>query len=210
MGVLPNSQFGDVAVIDLPSSVSNVQVADTSGVFHPVGTATVMNKGIATSPIGVDLSSGGTINAGSRLSVNVQDIASKFTVLALRQAEALQRWKEISQSGDSDYREQIRKHFGVNLPQSLSNMCTYIGGISRNLDISEVVNNNLAAEDGTAVIAGKGVGAGNGSFTYTTDEHCVVMCIYHAVPLLDYTITGQDGQLLVTDAESLPIPKGYY
>ena len=26
MGVLPNSQFGDVAVIDLPSSVSKVQV----------------------------------------------------------------------------------------------------------------------------------------------------------------------------------------
>lgn len=207
MGVLPNSQFGDVAVIDLPSSVSNVQVADTDGVFYDVGTATVMNTGIATSPIGVNLPSGGVINAGSRLSVNVQDIASKFTVLALRQAEALQRWKEISQSGDSDYREQIRKHFGVNLPQSLSNMCTYIGGISRNLDISEVVNNNLAAEGDIAVIAGKGVGAGNGSFTYTTDEHCVVMCIYHAVPLLDYSITGQDGQLLVTDAESLPIPE---
>jgi hypothetical protein len=207
MGVLPNSQFGDVAVIDLPSSVSNVQVADATGALYPVGTATVMNKGISTSPIGVDLSSGGIINAGSRLSVNVQDIASRFTVLALRQAEALQRWKEISQSGDSDYREQIRKHFGVKLPQSLSNMCTYIGGISRNLDISEVVNNNLAVEDGTAVIAGKGVGAGNGSFTYTTDEHCVVMCIYHAVPLLDYAITGQDGQLLVTDAESLPIPE---
>ena len=207
MGVLPNSQFGDVAVIDLPSSVSKVQVVDTSGASHPVGTATVMNKGIATSPIGVDLSSGGTISAGSPLTVNVQDIASKFTVLALRQAEALQRWKEISQSGDSDYREQIRKHFGVNLPQALSNMCTYIGGISRNLDISEVVNNNLATEENTAVIAGKGVGAGNGSFTYTTDEHCVVMCIYHAVPLLDYTLTGQDGQLLVTDAESLPIPE---
>lgn len=207
MGVLPNSQFGDVAVIDLPSSVSNVQLVDTSGTSHPVGAATVMNKGIATSPIGVDLSSGGIINAGTSLTVNVQDIASKFTVLALRQAEALQRWKEISQSGDSDYREQIRKHFGVNLPQALSSMCTYIGGISRNLDISEVVNNNLAAEGDTAVIAGKGVGAGNGSFTYTTDEHCVVMCIYHAVPLLDYTITGQDGQLLVTDAESLPIPE---
>ena len=69
--------------------------------------------------------------------------------------------------------------------------------------VSEVVNNNLAAEDNAAVIAGKGVGAGNGSFTYTTNEHCVVMCIYHAVPLLDYIITGQDGQLLVTDAESL-------
>ena len=207
MGVLPNSQFGDVAVIDLPSEGINLQVADTSGTLHSVGTATVMSSGVTTSPIGVQLSSGQSIKAGSYLTTDVQDIASKFTVLALRQAEALQRWKEISQSGDSDYREQIRKHFGVNLPQALSNMCTYIGGISRNLDISEVVNNNLAAEGDTAVIAGKGVGTGNGSFTYTTNEHCVIMCIYHAVPLLDYTITGQDGQLLVTDAESLPIPE---
>lgn len=209
MGVLPNSQFGDVAVIDLPSDGVNVNVKGVSGTSHSVFTATVMNTGIATSPIGVNFGSGAkdVVNAGTPLTANVQDIASKFTVLALRQAEALQRWKEISQSGDSDYREQIRKHFGVNLPQALSNMCTYIGGVSRNLDISEVVNNNLAAEGDTAVIAGKGVGAGNGSFTYTTNEHCVVMCIYHAIPLLDYTITGQDGQLLVTDAESLPIPE---
>lgn len=207
MGVLPNSQFGDVAVIDLPSKGVNVQVADSSGALHPVGTSTVMSSGITSTPISVQLSAGQTVTPGSYLISNVRDIASKFTVLALRQAEALQRWKEISQSGDSDYREQIRKHFGVNLPQALSNMCTYIGGISRNLDISEVVNNNLATEGDTAVIAGKGVGAGNGSFTYTTNEHCVVMCIYHAVPLLDYTITGQDGQLLVTDAESLPIPE---
>lgn len=207
MGVLPNSQFGDVAVLDLSSGSVDVTVADTKGGLHPVGTATVMSTGISTSPVGVYLTSGQTVNAGAHLSVDAKDIASKFTVLALRQAEALQRWKEISQSGDADYREQIRKHFGVNLPQALSNMCTYIGGISRNLDISEVVNNNLASESDTAVIAGKGVGTGNGSFTYTTDEHCVVMCIYHAVPLLDYTITGQDGQLLVTDAESLPIPE---
>lgn len=207
MGVLPNSQFGDVAVIDLPSAGIGVQVPDTSGVLHPVGTSTVMSSGVTSSPISVKLSSGETVKAGSYLIANVRNIASKFTVLALRQAEALQRWKEISQSGDSDYREQIRKHFGVSLPQALSNMCTYIGGISRNLDISEVVNNNLATEGDTAVIAGKGVGTGNGSFTYTTNEHCVVMCIYHAVPLLDYTITGQDGQLLVTDAESLPIPE---
>ena len=207
MGVLPNSQFGDVAVIDLPSEGINLQVADSSGTLHPVGTSTVMSSGVTSSPISVQLSSGQTVIAGSYLTTDVKDISSKFTVLALRQAEALQRWKEISQSGDSDYREQIRKHFGVNLPQALSNMCTYIGGISRNLDISEVVNNNLAAEGDTAVIAGKGVGTGNGSFTYMTNEHCVVMCIYHAVPLLDYTITGQDGQLLATDAESLPIPE---
>lgn len=210
MGVLPNSQFGDVAVInlELPGGDLKAGFRTTDGKFISAVTnapLTTANSSTGLSTPGVV--SGSTVALKAPLISDLSALRSQFTVLALRQAEALQRWKEISQSGDSDYREQIRKHFGVNLPQVLSNMCTYIGGISRNLDISEVVNNNLAADGDTAVIAGKGVGVGNGSFTYTTDEHCVVMCIYHAVPLLDYTITGQDGQLLVTDAESLPIPE---
>lgn len=210
MGVLPNSQFGDVAVInlELPGGDLKAGFRTTDGKFI----SAVANAPLTTDNSSAGLSapgvvSGSTVALKSPLISDLSALQSQFSILALRQAEALQRWKEISQSGDSDYREQIRKHFGVNLPQALSNMCTYIGGISRNLDISEVVNNNLAGDGDTAVIAGKGVGAGNGSFEYTTNEHCVVMCIYHAVPLLDYTITGQDGQLLVTDAESLPIPE---
>ena len=38
-------------------------------------------------------------------------------------------------------------------------MAQYIGGVARNLDISEVVNNNLRDDDSEAVIYGKGVGA---------------------------------------------------
>lgn len=208
MGVLPNSQFGDVAVLDISNSGVSDVVLGSDGKKSKIGVASAITSNAAQVPFfALQASASNAVAVGSTLRVDLSTLQSQFTVLALRQAEALQRWKEISQSGDSDYREQIRKHFGVNLPQALSNMCTYIGGISRNLDISEVVNNNLATEGDTAVIAGKGVGAGNGSFTYTTDEHCVVMCIYHAVPLLDYIITGQDGQLLVTDAESLPIPE---
>lgn len=209
MGVLPNSQFGDVAVLDVSSNSSNAYVTlGTPSKNSKIGIASDITSNSAPIPFfALDASTSNTVSAGSLLKIDLSSLKSQFSVLALRQAEALQRWKEISQSGDSDYREQIRKHFGVNLPQALSNMCTYIGGVSRNLDISEVVNNNLAGEGDTAVIAGKGVGVGNGSFTYTTNEHCVVMCIYHAVPLLDYSITGQDGQLLVTDAESLPIPE---
>lgn len=208
MGVLPNSQFGDVAVIDIPNSGVSDVVLGPDTKKSKVSIASEISSNSTPVPFfALQASASNTVPAGSSLRVDLSTLQSQFTVLALRQAESLQRWKEISQSGDSDYREQIRKHFGINLPQALSNMCTYIGGISRNLDISEVVNNNLTAEGDTAVIAGKGVGTGNGTFTYTTNEHCVVMCIYHAIPLLDYTITGQDGQLLVTDAESLPIPE---
>lgn len=207
MGVLPNSQFGDVAVIDLGEGGSIPVGLGSGSAFYALASSNEIPTNTSSTGVKPLVFPGSAIPANTPITARISDLNSQFTVLALRQAEALQRWKEITQSGDSDYREQIRKHFGVNLPQALSNMCTYIGGISRNLDISEVVNNNLAAEGDTAVIAGKGVGTGNGSFTYTTNEHCVVMCIYHAVPLLDYMITGQDGQLLVTDADSLPIPE---
>lgn len=207
MGVLPNSQFGDVAVIDLGEGGSIPVGLGSGSAFYALASSNQIPTDTSSTGVKPLVFPGSAIPANTPITARISDLNSQFTVLALRQAEALQRWKEITQSGDSDYREQIRKHFGVNLPQALSNMCTYIGGISRNLDISEVVNNNLAAEGDTAVIAGKGVGTGNGSFTYTTNEHCVVMCIYHAVPLLDYMITGQDGQLLVTDADSLPIPE---
>ena len=165
MGVLPDSQFGDVAVLDLDQSGSADILLGSKNVYSKLGVASAVNSASAPVPLfALDASTSHALPVGSTLHLELNTLASQFTVLALRQAEALQRWKEISQSGDSDYREQIRKHFGVNLPQALSNMCTYIGGISRNLDISEVVNNNLAAEGDTAVIAGKGVGAGQDTY----------------------------------------------
>ena len=137
MGVLPNSQFGDVAVIDL----SNTDGAISSSVFLKSPTTKAVSEVATTgsynaplTPLSLSAKDASTTNiilSGSTLQVDLSNLQSQFTVLALRQAEALQHWKEISQSGDSDYREQIRKHFGVNLPQSLSNMCTYIGGISQ-------------------------------------------------------------------------------
>ena len=46
--------------------------------------------------------------------INNADVAS-FSILALRQAEALQKWKEITQSVDTNYRDQIKAHFGINV-----------------------------------------------------------------------------------------------
>ena len=147
------------------------------------------------------------ISAGSNLFVNNSLVSSSFNILALRQAEALQKYREITQSVDTNYRDQIKAHFGVNVPASDSHMAQYIGGIARNLDISEVVNNNLQG-DGEAVIYGKGVGTGAGSMRYSTgSRYCILMCIYHAVPLLDYDISGQAAQLLCTSIEDLPIPE---
>lgn len=123
----------------------------------------------------------------------------QFSILSLRQAEALQKWSEISLSGNYDYKTQVEKHFNVSMPQCMSNMVYYLGGSSDNLDISEVVNQTLTG-DNSADIAGKGVGVTDGYIDYDVKEHGIIMCIYHAVPLLDYSMNG----LFKHNTRSLP------
>ena len=226
MGVLPNPQFGDLAVVDLGTistagskiPVGAYDLANDSGSFHQFKTSSqAVNTGSSTSkstslyPRQPDsISVPGQANLWAVLGES-PDLNLKFSVLALRQAEALQKWKEITQSVDTNYRDQIKAHFGVSVPQSESHMAKYIGGIARNLDISEVVNSFLPGpgnQSSQAYIYGKGVGSGQGSMTFNTGSgYYILMCIYHAVPLLDYAISGPDGQLLATSVEDLPIPE---
>ena len=210
MSILPNSQFGDVAVVNLGDSGSGtipVGFLSDTDVFVQAFNATAMKTVSDTSPMGIS----GSVPVSARQAmvarINNADVAS-FSILALRQAEALQKWKEITQSVDTNYRDQIKAHFGINTPASMSHMAQYIGGVARNLDISEVVNNNLYEDGSEAVIYGKGVGSGSGKMRYHTgSQYCIIMCIYHAMPLLDYAISGQDPQLLCTSVEDLPIPE---
>jgi len=210
MGILPNSQFGDVAVVNLGDSGSGtipVGLISDTDVFTQVFNSTAMSTVSDTSTIGVSGAHSVSARQSMVARINNSDVAS-FSILALRQAEALQKWKEITQSVDTNYRDQIKAHFGINTPASMSHMAQYIGGIARNLDISEVVNNNLREEGSEAVIYGKGVGSGSGKMRYHTgSQYCIIMCIYHAMPLLDYSVSGQDPQLLCTSVEDLPIPE---
>lgn len=222
MGILPNSQFGDLAVVSgvegidtfVPVEVfnsinqSNIANPPLNGTHTPVFTNDAMTSNTTPSRIRVSGASGTPSSvAGSALGIRSL-LGGEFSILALRQAEALQKWKEITQSVDTNYRDQIKAHFGINTPASMSHMAQYIGGIARNLDISEVVNNNLSDNTSEAVIYGKGVGTGSGKMRYHTgSQYCIIMCIYHAMPLLDYAISGQDPQLLCTSVEDLPIPE---
>lgn len=130
-----------------------------------------------------------------------------FTILALRQAEFLQKWKEITQSGGKDYKDQIEKHWGVSAGDALSEMCTYLGGISSSLDINEVVNSNITG-DNAADIAGKGTGVSNGYINFNAGaKYGVIMCIYHCLPLLDYTADLLESAFTKVNATDYAIPE---
>ena len=133
---------------------------------------------------------------------------AQFSVLQLRAAEALQKWKEIAQANGQNYAAQVKAHFGVSTNPMQSHRSTRICGFDGSIDISAVENTNLTSDE--AIIRGKGLGGQriNDPSTFTCTEHGIIMCIYHATPLLDYVPTGPDLQLMATvKGESWPVPE---
>lgn len=208
MGVLPDSQFGDVASIDT-GGLKAQDLYVEARLSSSDSSRTYLGAKIASSGSDFSINAGPSAAQSNPLFVSMPSVAASFDVLALRRGEALQRWKEISLNVPQNYRAQIKAHFGVDVGENMSGMSTYIGGDSSSLDISEVVNTNLQSGDSSseAVIAGKGVGSSQGSETFEARDWGVLMCIYHNVPLLDYVISAPDPQFFVAQNTDLPIPE---
>lgn len=137
---------------------------------------------------------------------------SAFTILALRQAEALQKFKEIQQSNSQDFPSQTDAHFGHRPNNAYSSRCIRIGGYDGNIEIQDVDNTNITEnEDGSmngADIAGKGIARGSGNLSqFKADVPGVLMCIYHVKPLLDYASSGIAPDNLKTMFTDYAIPE---
>lgn len=208
MGVLPDTQYGDVASINT-GGLKEQELPVEAKVTSSSSSSIYLGAKIGSSGTNFSVNAGPDAAVSNPLVVSLPSIAASFDVLALRRGEALQRWKEISLNVPQNYRAQIKAHFGVDVGENMSGMSTYVGGDSSSLDISEVVNTNLQSGDSQseAVIAGKGVGSSQGSEEFEARDWGVLMCIYHNLPLLDYVPSAPDPQYFVSQNTDLPIPE---
>lgn len=219
MGILPNSQSGSPASVDLSTIIGEQASAGVNGFSLFVRGRDNTNVDVQNSASYPSLSylraagqnqfstdADGYRRLLSNMGLTHENLQSAFTVLALRVAEAKQHYSEVHGSNRQDVKSQMEAHWDVTLDDAMSDTCFYLGGTSGNIDISEVVNQNLA--DGNAAeIAGKGVGAMNGKIKFRTKVHGVLMCIYHAVPLLDYSGTGIRARHLKTSFIDYALPE---
>jgi hypothetical protein len=199
MGMLPSSQYGSVAFLQPldKSLATNVVIARAT-------------DGISNSSVR-NLSGGNTVQTTSTNSTNsdrLLRVNTDLSALSIRATEYLQRWKEVVQFASKDYSDQMAAQFGIKAPEYMGNHAHYIGGWSSVININEVVNTNLDTDSSQASIAGKGVSSKSGhTITYDCGaEHQVIMCVYHAVPMLDWNLTGQSPQLTVTAISDFPQP----
>lgn len=135
---------------------------------------------------------------------------STFSILALRAGEAVQKFREIALTNGQDYKSQIEAHFGVKVSSIVSGLCTYIGGVSHDISVNEVVNQMLLNTDREtygANLAGKGMASGNGFVEFEAKEHGVFICMYHATVLPDYAVQGYERDNLRLSFSDFPIPE---
>lgn len=220
-GTIPQAQFGEAAVVDVTST--GVDIGSDGAlrfVTYPAVSSVVNGTPISTDNLKSDGSSssfvlrtGSTSGSPSTflryhsgLTGEVSN-AGSISILALRRAEAAQKYKEIALAAENDYASQLKAHWDVNVSRYLSEMCYSLGSVTVDLSINEVVNTNIT-DDNAAQIAGKGTLSGNGHVRLSfPDQYGIVMCVFHVLPMLDYTTSAPHFGTMLTNVLQYPIPE---
>jgi len=206
-GVLPTPQFGSESVVslsqneDVYTGSDKYQWQTLDGSAFASGSVSISSSDRSLTANGKSIEHAHILPSGS--------ITSSLSIAALRQATALQKYKEIQLANDPDFESQIEAHFGIK-PKHDMHKSRFIGGSSSMIDINPVVNQNLGAgqnQDNQAVTKAAPTGQGGASFKFTADTFGVVIGIYRCTPVLDYSHVGIDRTLLKTDASDFVIPE---
>lgn len=223
-GVLPTAQFGKESVVNLNLGNASGSAAITGSTSNDLNKWTFDNGQpinhagfVKTKPdyghLSVDESDIGldtyglihTHDFSGSATINTA-LSGNLSILALRQATALQKYKEIQLANDADFVSQIEAHFGIK-PKHDADSSIFIGGSSSMIDINPQVNQNLADWSQTNAYKGAPTGSGSAKMKFTADTYGVVMGIYRCTPVLDYAHVGVDRTLLKTDASDFVIPE---
>lgn len=211
MGLLPNSQFGDEATVDFDSFAASD--ASTGLQINQLDADVKTNANGQLVANGANSWTITNLQSIARaLGVTTEQLSSRFSILALRRAEALQKYKEIKQSNKYDFSSQVNAHFGVRPSDAYSRLPIHIGGSDSVIGIADIDNTNITENaDGSynaARIAGKVNARGSGKQRhFKTDVPGILMCCYHVKPILDYALPSIAPDNLKTKFTDYPLPE---
>ena len=204
-GVLPTPQFGNESVVSLSNSNQLATGPDT-GRWVATSGSFPDGKSVSTNGTSKMLTVSGLSNIAHTHVITAGSLNSQLSISALRQATALQKYKEIQLANDSDFVSQIEAHFGVT-PKHSDTVSYFLGGSSSMIDINPQINTNLADWSQSNSLKASPIGQGHSKIKFTADTYGIVLGIYRCVPVLDYSHVGVDRTLLKTDASDFVIPE---
>nr|DAJ98715.1 MAG TPA: Major capsid protein [Microviridae sp.] len=216
--VLPRAQYGDESAVPVGMNGSDalLWLNDPSdkkkGALFSSGSNTaddnLQKQNVASTPSSgayafpVRSSSTGSTLVGFKGDLTAN---SSMKISALRSATALQKYREIQNSNDPDFANQVLAHFGIK-PKVDARTSIFIGGDDKTLSINPQVNTNFQ-NGGEPEIKAIGVGDLSAGCKFTSTTYGMIIGIYRAVPQLDYAHVGIDRNLYKTDSTDFPIPE---
>ena len=216
--VLPRAQYGDesAAVVSVDGANSFFKLQDpNNNKIGPVfsGSSTHTTDNLIKDPETSVIIPEGNVAPVQTLYTHQLLIGLKgklnadasLKISALRSATALQKYKEIQNSNDPDFANQVLAHFGIK-PKVDSRTSIFIGGDDRTLSINPQVNTNFQ-NGGEPEIKAIGIGDLSAGCKFTSTTYGMIIGIYRAIPQLDYSHVGIDRNLFKTDASDFPIPE---
>lgn len=227
-GVYPDSQLGDEAIVSIGEDLEPVvkefnalsylkgqeslslQNARFNKVSGTGANSTYSLENSSSSPAGFFLDTVNMNALRSSLGLDSTGVGTGFSILQLRLQQVLQRYREIIQSGNYDLRSQMKKIWNVSVPEYIAGLSYRIGGYSTDININEVVNNNLAAEENQPEIAGKGVSYGGKKLRFDCSK-CgnmpgILLITYYARPQLRYSTTRIQNQFTLSSIDDFANP----
>lgn len=231
-GVVPSAQFGAASTVDAELNKSSIRslvqnfgsfelgISKNSGEydakFKPDGSNRSILTPVSSDAVGSNKLSIFTQNDfgdytnpfASSNSQLLNSLSSTFTIASLRSAQALQKFREVSLSNNSDYKSQIEAHFGVKVSSLMSSLCDYLGGFSASADISTVTNTNIT-DGNVADYSAIGSMSNNNAkeIDFTCREHGVIIGVSYVLPLIDVQPIGYDVACLRSEFEDFAIPE---
>ena len=217
--VLPRAQYGDESAvpIGLTNADATLIVNDASdsskGVLfsgssyasndslQKVNSPSTPSHGSYASQVRASSTGANLIGFSGKLS----SADSSLKISALRSATALQKYREIQNSNDPDFANQVLAHFGIK-PKVDSRTSVFIGGDDKTLSINPQVNTNFL-DGGQPDIKAIGIGDLSAGCKFTASTYGMIIGIYRAIPQLDFSRVGIDRNLFKTDSTDFPIPE---
>lgn len=228
-GLLPRAQYGEASVVPVDINTSSSAgtafvssdepfTSDSAVASAPINPNVYYKRSASSDRIGTLMVDQTGEDIPLKFRISSSDMprlaaaiagrySSQFSVLDLRKSQAVQKLREIQISNSQDYKEQIEAIFGVHVAKSLSQRCTWVDGVDRQININPAFNTNFN-DGGNSQIKGNGTGnlELHTTFENTTGEVGILMLLYYNRPIQEYDLSGDDPLMDTVSLDQYPNP----
>lgn len=196
MGLYPSQQFGDVSIVNMPT-MTNYSGSGNSTQIIAAGSSNTI--GAKTGQLAYSSSNGGA--------------HSDLSIIDLRRAQALQRLKEVTMTNGSSMYQQVKAHYGFELPEGRKDAPQFIGSFDNIVTIDDIDATAAGTNGSSTTMAGQIYGKATAAsdlrkvIDFTAKDFGYIMCIYHVEPLLEYDACGIKRSNLKLSASDEFIPE---